>query len=108
MLNELLDLTPDSSWGVQWSSFLDRGDNLKCPNCDWKFYYLDGSNSIEYKYETVVGFDLHGPLSKANLNTVVGVLIVECQKCQKKYWYHVGESTAKLFKLRCPQWPKKK
>jgi hypothetical protein len=88
------------SWGESFSNDFGHSPGTNCPNCYWQ---LNGMGFPQGLFTFIVGFTTDGPISTRE--GVVGIFIVECQKCFEKYWFHARSGHIEACK-RVGRWPK--
>ena len=88
------------SWGVTWSPDIKYSPNYRCPNCDES--YMSDRRREEY----IIGFSVDQPfVSSQMINTVIGILIIECPGCFSKFWFHLIDLQLDRCVRLCPRWP---
>ncbi|MBI2454355.1 MAG: hypothetical protein HYV54_02185 [Parcubacteria group bacterium] len=91
------------SWGVKYSSDIPHSADLRCLECRWSLARVESSERF------IVGFSTDGSLMKIpffGVGKIVGGIIIECPECFSKFWFHVSEDLADIFRMTLPQWPK--
>ena len=102
-MKENVELT---DWGQKLPHGAKRCGGLgNCPECGYEYgdMIVDGQGRPNsFLLQQVVGFSRHCPIPKAHS---VGVVVIECQKCFEKSWFHVEEPWALAVREFSPHSP---
>ena len=71
------------SWGITWTPEIPYSGDWCCRNCGW--YLPFGKKFFDY----FTGF-LYEPQLKAFGTKIAGKIIIECPRCHKVFWFHIG------------------
>jgi hypothetical protein len=93
------------SWGVLWSPDIYHALDHECA-CGAELVG-SSSNHLKALAPLLVGFSTDAPLRSNEYFTHVGAAIFECDVCHEKFWFHLSEVGAQIFKGYIPRWPKK-
>lgn len=95
-------------WGQIYYPGIKRGDGAVCPKCGWDMY--ESTAQLPSRIKAIIGFSLEQPaMTSAWLSDEprIGIIIIECPECFKKFWHHCTAEGYEVKQLICPQWPKK-
>ena len=72
-------------WGMKWEPFIKYAGDFQCSHCN--FGFIGRETSAWWRY--IVGFSSSSP--KSSDRPVLGMVILDCPKCQTKVWIHLDE-----------------
>ncbi|MBA3733260.1 hypothetical protein H0W91_02695 [Patescibacteria group bacterium] len=85
------------SWGVTYSSDMYHGMDHSC-HCGAEFPF-----QTQLRANLIVGFTQTAGPQRSDRG---GIAIFECPKCFEYFWFHLGVSSPKVYKMFAPKWPK--
>jgi len=93
-----------AEWGMKWEPSIKQEGFQICPNCGcWLFGEARDNGIVWYHY--IVGFSSVDPRPSGR-NDIVGIFILDCPKCQTKFWQHCCRLNYESARRYCPNWPK--
>lgn len=98
---------PYKAWGEPYKPGFEesRAGNGSCPDPScWEQYDTWYDSPLDY-WQHVVGFSPEQPITSARKDVCIGILIVECPGCYKKYWFHAVERDREIG-MQLGKWPK--
>ena len=83
------------SWGVPWDSNMqhDISCGIDCPNCGER---LNDPQTRKLNFR-IVGFSAANDAFFRVNHSSIGVLIIECQHCFSRSWFHGNENSLGIF-----------
>ena len=90
--------------GVKWNPQIPYDGFKTCPHCGCDLYFHAedrGKNWFCY----MVGFSSTIP-RKTSRSKIVGIFILDCPRCQTKFWHHASLLNCENARGLCPYWPK--
>ncbi|MBI4155800.1 MAG: hypothetical protein HY507_01035 [Candidatus Zambryskibacteria bacterium] len=93
------------SWGVSYNPAMTHAMDYEC-KCGWSWIQAAMAHSQGNRYEQIVGFDTNQPFQTARAAYSIGIVIIECPRCFRKFWFHIELEKADTYRDLCIHWPK--
>jgi len=91
------------AWGEKYHPDIKYSSSWGCPCGKWGWF----TGFIkDNPYGHVVGFSPEQPFPTHHEEGSAGIIILECPRCFKKFWFHITLEHARYCMKLCPQWPK--